>query len=168
MNIITIEEAKTLGRPIGKVADAKIACYIAEVEQTIIKPAIGDDLFLQITDADVPMPDDLQTLLNGGTYAVRDKRFCFVGLKVAMAYFVSAQNVISGDFESTRFGMVVKQGEYSNHVSQSERSDLYNSIFATANAYLRECVAFLRAKGLLQGPQGSKGFGGSCIIRKID
>lgn len=168
MSIITIEEAKTLGRPIGKVSDAKIECYISEVEQTIIKPAIGDDLFLQVKSADGDLSDDLQTLLSGGVYTIRDQRRCFVGLKVAMAYFVCAQNVISGDFESTRYGMVVKQGEYSNHVTQSERSDLYNSIYATANAYLRECVAFLQAKGLIKGPQGSRGFGGSCIIRKID
>lgn len=168
MSIITIEEAKTLGRPIGKVSDAKIECYISEVEQTIVKPAIGDDLFLQVKSAGGDLSDDLQTLLSGGVYTFRDQRRCFVGLKVAMAYFVCAQNVISGDFESTRYGMVVKQGEYSNHVTQSERSDLYNSIYATANAYLCECVAFLQAKGLIKGPQGSRGFGGSCIIRKID
>ena len=72
-----------------------------------------------------------------------------MGLKVAISYFVYAQNVMTGDFESTRYGMVIKDGDYSTRISSKERSDCYNNTLEVANYYLAECVKYCKVKKLI-------------------
>lgn len=168
-HIITPEEVVNLGRPIGKVDDTKLLAYITEVEQMNIKPVLGDELFLKLL-AEGEDNDLFKILLNGGTYKDRSasQEKTFVGLRTAMSYFVYAQNVMSGDFHSTRYGMRLKDGDYSTGISSKERSDCYNNAMEVAQHYLKECVAFCKAKNLISGPRykGVVSTGG-CTIRKI-
>lgn len=177
-NLITITEAKTLGRPIGKVADNKMQAIINEVENTIIRPSIGDSLFMDLisetfdrtfdyTFNGMPRKAHMMMLLDGGKYNVNDQPRMFAGLKVAEAYFVYAQNVMSGDFESTRYGMVVKNGEYSDHISSKERSDIYNNATATAKAYLNDCLRFCHDVGLETKSGNVTHSTTGCIIHKV-
>lgn len=168
-HIITPDEVKTLGRPIGKHVDnEKLIAYITEAEQMCIKPALGEILFLRLLK-EGESNDVYKTLLNGGEYTVADEQVrTFIGLKVALSYFVYAQNVMSGDFQSSRFGTVLKQGDYSQGISSKERSDCYNNALEVARHYLSECVAFCKAKNLLNNGK-SRGIvsTGGCTIRKI-
>lgn len=172
MEIITITEAKTLGRPIGaKVGDAKIAAYIREVEQTVIRQGLGDSLFLKIKETDsLEAGESIVKLLEGGIYNDKcgNKR-TFAGLKVTAAYYVYAANVMSGDFESTRYGMVLKDGAYSTGISSKERSDIYNSVIEIANSYMKDCIYYSRQAGLLDCgcTSGNKTAFGGLTIRKI-
>lgn len=180
--LITIEEAKTLSRPIGKVDNAKIESFIKEIEQTIIRQTLGDELYLYLETGEGDLPFDatfdytfdmasakIDVLKNGGTY--RAGCDCaphyFVGLKVAEAYFVYAQNIMSGDFESTRYGTVIKSGDYSEHISSRERSDLYNSMTAIAKSHLQDCVDYCRAMGFKIRGSRSVNTTTGCIIHKI-
>lgn len=167
-HIITPSEVVSLGRPIGKVDESKLRAYITEAEQMSIKPALGDDLFLKIL-SDSEDNDIYQTLLNGGVY--RDDNGntrSFMGLKVTLSYFVYAQNVMTGDFQSTRYGTVIKQGDYSQGISSKERSDCYNNALEVAHHYLSECVAFCKIKNLIRSKRGNKTIStGGCTIRKI-
>lgn len=102
-HILQPNEVRTLGRPIGKVADEKLNAFITEAEQLHVKPILGDELFLRLLEEPEPS-DDIKTLLYGGIY--KDKNgvtHSFTGLRVALSYFVYAQNLMSGDIESTRF-----------------------------------------------------------------
>jgi hypothetical protein len=159
-HLLTTIELRTLGRPIGKVADDKLTAFITEAEQLHVKPILGDELFLELqkevenTDED-NSNTNLQMLLSGGTYYINqgcenETIRSFQGLKTAIAYFVYAQNLMVGDIESTRFGSVIKNGDYSTHVSSKERSDAYNNTLEIANAYLKECVEFCKANGLIK------------------
>lgn len=172
MEIITITEAKTLGRPIcAKVSDAKIAAYIREVEQTVIRHGIGDSLYLRIKGMNsTEVAPDIDMLLNGGIYTDKcGNTRTFVGLKVAASYYVYAANVMSGDFESTRYGMVLKDGAYSTGISSKERSDVYNSVTDIAMAYLKDCVYYCRQKDMTEraGNNGVKTSFGGITIRKV-
>lgn len=177
--MITAAEVKTSGRPIGKmVDDDKLTSYITETEQLQIKPVLGDPLYLQICKElekeESERDSRITTLLNGGVYEVTDCKgdeqkgeHYFEGLKVAISYFVYAQNLMSGDYQSTRFGTVLKSDDYSSHISDKQRSDNYNNVMEIANAYLKDCVGYCKSVGLIKsGGRGKINFGG-ITIRKI-
>lgn len=170
--IITVEEAKTLGRPIGqKVSNEKITSFIKEVEDTIIRKSIGDELFITIVEVETEdeLQDEIKTLLNGGRY--KDKCgnvHLLTGLKTAEAYYVYAQNVRAGDFESTRYGMVLKDDPYSQGISTKERDQIANSATEVADCYLQECLAYCRSIGIKTNSiNNSTRITSGCVIRKI-
>lgn len=157
-----------------------------------IKPVLGDELFLALLFQNYDASDTrYDILLNGGSYRgaervdpcscntpliddegndvegeeLPDTKY-LTGLRVAMSYFVYAQNIMTGDFQSTRYGMVMKENEYSSHLSSKDRSDAYNNALEVANTYLRECVAYAKSVGLIKASRRAYG-SGSVRIRKI-
>lgn len=165
---ISVNEAKTLGRPIGKVSDDKIIAFITEVEQTIVRPALGDDLFMRIMAQE--SNKDIELLMSGGKYQNQQGQTrVFTGLKTAIAYYTYAQNVRAGDIESTRYGMMLKDGDYSQHASAKERDSAANSATAVADAYLKECIIYCKDRGLIANERKAKNLHvtSGCIIRKI-
>lgn len=164
-HLVTPQEVTRLGRPIGKVEPTKLEAYINETEQLYIKPTLGTSLYLALLNG----ADERYTrLLEGGVY--EDCRLgtqSLVGLKTTIAYYVYAQNIMSGDFQSTRYGMVLKDGDYSTHVSSKERSDCYNNALEVANTYLKECVAYCKSVGLISNPGRPTASFGGITIRKI-
>ena len=166
-HLITTDELRKLGRPIGKVQDEKLEAFITEAEQLHIKPVIGDALFMRLLGDEAGSNEDMR-LLQGGTYNdKRNEQKSFLGLKVALSYFVYAQNLMSGDFESTRYGTVFKDGDYSSHISSKERSDAYNNALEVANAYLQESVSFAKDKGLIKASGKRKYAVGGITIKRI-
>ena len=121
-HLLTTDEAAKIGRPInGKIDHERILAYITEAEQMNIKPVLGDRLFLDILQ-NGGVNEQYKVLLNGGTYTAKDGGiYSFVGLKCCVAYFVFAKNVMVGDFQTTRFGVVMKKSNnvlprYCSHV----------------------------------------------------
>lgn len=166
-HLLTTSEVVSLGRPIGKVEEAKLLAFITEAEQMNIKPNIGEKLFNRLLAEETP-DGDLKTLLDGGTYTDADgEPYSFMGLKVTLSYFVYAQNLMSGDIQSTRYGSVFKQGDYSQGISSKERSDAYNNALEVANHYLAECLRFCRAKDLINNNKRKVIATGGCTIRRI-
>lgn len=164
--IISVEEAKTLGRPIGKVSAEKITAFITEVENTIIRKVLGDALYSRIIRGE--MNEEIHTLLDGGDYTSKDGGFrMLTGLKTAIAYYVYAQNVRAGDMESTRYGMVIKDGEYSTHASARERDTAANSATEIADRYVDECLEYCKVKGIPVGNNAGSRITSGCVIRKI-
>lgn len=167
-HLITTDELRKLGRPIGKVQDEKLEAFITEAEQLHIKPVIGDALFMRLLGDEASSNEDMRLLLQGGTYNdKRNEQKSFLGLKVALSYFVYAQNLMSGDFEPTRYGTVFKDGDYSSHISSKERSDAYNNALEVANAYLQESVSFAKDKGLIKASGKRKYAVGGITIKRI-
>lgn len=166
-HLITPTEVVKMGRPIdGKQDPTKLLAYISEAEQLNIKPVFGDRLFLDIL-TNGEENEKYQKLLTGGTYTSADGGvYSFVGLKTCVAYFVFAKNVMVGDFVSSRYGVVFKEGDYSSHISTKERSDCYNDTLEVANSYLQDCVRYCKHVGILSGT-GSQRASGGIKIRRI-
>lgn len=150
-HLITIEELRQLGRPISKqIDDEKILSYIYETERLSIKPVLGDELFSKVLKAAAEweqgnVKEEIKLLLDGGEYTDCNGQFhIFSGLRMAMSYFVYAQYVMDGDFQLTRAGVVMKNSEYSTHVSSKERSDCYNNALAAAQGFLNEVMGYVR------------------------
>lgn len=166
-HLVTFEEVTTLGRPIGNVDKKKIEAYITEVEQMYIKPTLGESLFMDLLNDDENSNEVLVKLLEGGMYDDNGNSKSFQGLKKAISYYVYAQNVMSGDFQSTRYGLVIKDGDYSTRVSSKERSDHYNNSFEVARFYLSECVEYCKSVNLISKGKSTSVATGGIRIRKI-
>ena len=170
--LLDTEELKELGRPIGDVRENKLQAYLNEVEQTIVKPAIGDALFLALHNEDIEPESDHDILLNGGEWTgaacgcADDGVHFFAGLKTAISYFVYAKLLMTGDIESTRYGFVQKEGAYSQSISQQQRVAAYNDAMEVGNAHLRDCVTYCKAHGMLGTRQRGASVAGM-TIRKI-
>lgn len=166
-HIINIEEAKTLARPLI-MHDEKVEAFIQEVEQTQIKPAIGDLLFFDLQDPEKIETDLYSVLLSGGSFTDRSGQYrTFSGLKVATAYLVYVKTIMAGDVESTRYGFMQKDGQYSQHISTAQRSAAYNDAMEVAQCYLRECIDYCKNKGLIKNATRKGASYAGCVIRKI-
>lgn len=165
--IITQQEAKTLGRPIGAMSPEKLQAYINEAEQQV-KRAIGDGLFVAVNDPTTAATEPYKTLLDGGTYTNNGRMYCFRGLKVATAYLTDAKAMMTGDIESTRYGYVQKSGDYSQAIDGGRLSSAYNEIVEEGQTYLRECLQFARVNNLLNCCGGGVMPSAGIRIKKID
>ena len=134
--LITPEEISTLARPCYADEDKALA-YIVEAEQNNIKPAIGDDLFIQLKEGGQTF------LLEGGIYERSGKRYYLNGIKKALAYFVISRLYESSTTELTRQGAVNRRSEYSDNADNSEIISVSRETYAIANRYMEEVEKYL-------------------------
>lgn len=144
--LITPAEVGELARPCNA-DDTIMEALILEAMREDIKPRIGDELFLQLADAEVPvgdLPPELLLLLQGGAWsACGGARRYLAGLKTALAYFVYARVIRDGNIQSTRYGARIKTDDNSINSEDTERKRQYNQAFSSADRYLVECLAYI-------------------------
>ena len=167
-HLITPSEVINSGRPMGgKIDEKRLLSYIAEVEQMYIKPVLGDALLLDLLQHGEDNEKYI-LLLSGGTYTDSNGDiYSFLGLKVCIAYYVFAKNVMVGDFQTTRYGVVMKDSDYASHISSKERADCYNDTLEVANCYLQDCVRYCKHVGIISSKGGYPRSSGGIRIRKI-
>lgn len=166
-HLITPDEVVNAGRPMGSnIGEERLLAYITETEMMHIRPVLGDKLFHSLLEDETDSNESYRQLLSGGTYQAGGELYSFAGLKAAIGYFVFAKNVMVGDFQPTRYGLVLKEADYSSHISTAERSSCYNDTMEVANAYLKDCVDYCKRNGLL-GRAGTPSASGGIRIRKI-
>lgn len=134
--LITPAEISTLARPCYA-DEEKALAYIVEAEQNNIKPAIGDDLFIQLKEGGQTF------LLEGGIYERNGKRYYLNGIKKALAYFVISRLYESSTTELTRQGAVNRRSEYSDNADNSEIISVSRETYAIANRYMEEIERYL-------------------------
>lgn len=168
LHLINPSEVIVSGRPMGNnINEDRLLAYITEVEMMNIKPVLGDNLFHQLLRS-VDEPNDIITkLMSGGSYEYDGKVYYFAGLKSTISYYVFAKNVMVGDFQPTRYGIVLKESDYSSHISTAERSACYNDTIEVANAYLQDCIDYCKRVGLLTKGIGKSTSSGGIKIKKI-
>lgn len=167
-HLITTDEVVSSGRPMGSNIDSeRLLAYITETEMMYVKPVLGDTLFHSLLADEEDANEKFVRLLNGGAYDVDGNVYSFAGLKATISYYVFAKNVMVGDFQTTRYGMVLKESDYSSHISSTDRSACYNDTLEVANAYLQDCVNYCKRMGLLASSIGTPSSSGSVRIRKI-
>lgn len=166
-NIVTARDIENAGRPLGQVDESRLLSYITECEMMYIKPVLGDRLYHSLLADEEDANEKYVQLLNGGTYEVSGNIYAFAGLKATLSYYVFAKIVMVGDFQPTRYGMVLKESDYSSHISSAERSACYNDTLEVAHAYLQECIDYCKRMGLLTNGIGKAKASGGIRIRKI-
>lgn len=134
--LITPEEISLLARPCYA-DEEKALAYIVEAEQNNIKPAIGDDLFIQLKEGGQTF------LLEGGVYERNGKRYYLNGIKKALAYFVISRLYESSTTELTRQGAVNRRSEYSDNADERDIISVSRETYAIANRYMEEIERYL-------------------------
>ncbi len=167
-HLINPNEVVNAGRPMGSnIDEERLLAYIGEAEMMNIKPVLGDKLFHALLADEEDANEKYVQLLNGGTYMVNDEIYSFAGLKSTISYYVFAKNVMVGDFQPTRYGMVMKESDFSSHISTAERSACYNDTLEIANSYLQDCIDYCKRVGILSDRIGRASASGGIKIRKI-
>ena len=156
--ITTVEDVRLAGRPMKTVSEEQLSAFINEAENLYIKPLLSEKLYNDILSKGVAS-EPYRTLYEGGVYNSTDGE--------QVSYYVYAQNIMSGDFQATRYGMVIKDNDYSQPLSDKSRSAAYNNALEIASAYMQDCLSYCRAKGLLDSTRRKTRSSGSVRIRKI-
>lgn len=141
--LITLQDINTLARPCT--ADEDIAnAFIAEAQREDIRHRLGDTLYLQLDDAKEQSP--VRFLRDGGVWTdSHERQHMLVGVKTALAYYALARITRDGNIQASRYGAVVKDSDYSTEAESQERNRQYRELFAQADAYMAECLAYIEA-----------------------
>lgn len=161
-HLTTIENIKSDTRFVSNVLDPKkIDIYIDESEQLNIIPAIGTNLFIDISEFinGVNPVDrtfskefggsypDYDKLLNGGIYTIYEygvkRRYIFKGLTETLNYYVWARIVKNNNYTVSRFGLVNKTDQYSQNAELKERLVVEKDALSIADRYLSDVLKYL-------------------------
>lgn len=139
--MITPEEVGALSRPISQHIDrAQILSYITEVEQLIVRPTLGEELYNNIRTNQ----QGYEVLMNGGEGVSG-------GLRKAVAYHVYARIIKQGATIATRFGAVEKVDEYSYRIEHDKKDAIFRECSNIADAYMAECIKYAKEKDMQDG-----------------
>jgi len=139
--IITPEDIRSV-RPISEnVNDVKrLIPYIEEAEKIYLIKAIGAVKYKEL-EADKPNFENFTLLMDGGYYD--DDKVYFSGLRSAMGYLVYGRFVRNQNINATAFGIVAKQGQFSEQVDEKTIVRISNDAEKTGLEFLKQCVDFL-------------------------
>lgn len=147
-HLITVDEFKELGRPTSKhLDDDEVTSFISECEDMNIMPAIGLDMYEELSGGG-ELSEEAKILLNGGKWKEKTKeesqsRMCG-GLKKALAYFVYAKMSMSDGVILTRSGSMQHDDSYAQRSEDKNRVRRYNEVMNIAEEYLDGCLQYLK------------------------
>lgn len=149
--IITPGEVGELSRPCYT-EEATLERIIAEAEREDLKPRLGDRLYLALKQDQEEMTSEQRLLLLGGEWVSADGRVHYLtGIKTALAYFAYSRVIRDGNIQATRYGARVKNDDNSIQSEREERQRHYRQAFSSADAYLAECLAYVRVNADVLG-----------------
>lgn len=150
-NLTTAAQIRILCRPItANFKDTVIETYIPEAEQIDIKPILGEQMYIDLSEAQTgtTLTAGQIIILDGGVYTVDSRKYVFGGLKKAIAYFVYARLIRNIDNNLTSFGFVNKELNESSRPELKEKLNAANDAMATGNVYLNEVLQFIKLNNL--------------------
>lgn len=129
--------------------DKRLVPYIEECETLYLITKLGAKQFLSIEKAikdsqlEVPvaLPENIANLMDG-CYFDSDNQHC-QGLKQAMGYLVYSRFVRNQNVNATAFGIVAKQGQFSENVDEKTIIRISNDAEKIGLEYLKQCIDFL-------------------------
>jgi len=139
--MITAPEDIRKVRPIAEnVNDTKrLVPYIEESETLFLIPAIGPAIYKILDSED--KPDYYEQLMSGGYYDNDTKHF--PGIREAMGYLVYSRFARNQNVNATAFGLVAKQGQFSEQIDYKEKIAIANDAEKIGLEYLRQCIDYL-------------------------
>lgn len=143
--ITTVDNIRKV-RPISEnVNDEKrLIPYIEEAEKLFLIPAIGASLYKQIENNQ----STFEMLFTGGFYTdEKNNEQYFAGLNDAMGYLTYSRFVRNHNVNATAFGLVQKQGQFSDPVDEKTIVRVANDAEKIGIEYLNQCIAYLKSIG---------------------
>lgn len=140
--ILDIEKYRAIcgvGDSVGEVNN-NIETAIENTEQIEIKERLGNVLFSDIEKNKA----NYMLLLNGGEYNYNSKIYSFKGLLYAIAWQSYANYTKLSNNNTTAFGTVFKNSEYSQPVSDDNLKKAVNIYQERATYYINEVIEYLK------------------------
>lgn len=150
-NLTTSAEIRLLCRPITtNFKDGTIETYISEAEQIDVKPLLGEQMYIDLSEAQTgtSLTPEQILILNGGVYTVNDRKYVFGGLKKAISYFVYSRLIRNADGTLASFGFVNKELNESSRPELREKLYAADNAMATGNTYLNEVLQYIKLNAL--------------------
>ena len=150
-NLLTATEVRALCRPISQnFKDSTIEIYIPEAEQIDVKPILGEQMYIDLSEAQTgtTLTDNQILILDGGVYTVDNRKYVFSGLKKAISYFVYSRLIRNADGQLVSFGFVNKQTNESERPELREKLHAADDAMKTGNTYLNEVLQFIKLNNL--------------------
>jgi hypothetical protein len=124
--------------------------FVSEAQMLDVKNWLGDALLLEIVGQAQTSPSSLtaknELLLNGGSYEYGGRNYHFQGLKAAIIYYAFGRFTNRSSVNYTAAGIVIKESDFSNPVSDKMVQRLETEARLTAEAIRDEVVRFLNRK----------------------
>ena len=142
--IITVNELLTSGLPVSdEIDERKIEQAIFTSEQFILKPRIGDKLYIDI----INQPSDFTLLLNGGVAEYEENGTVMykylAGLKRALLQ-LSFALLLRDNMSATTFGSVMKKEEYSEQASEERLNQVARYHTEVGLQFIKEVTDYLK------------------------
>jgi hypothetical protein len=115
----------------------RIQPYINEVEKLYLIPYLGAKRFKEISEN----KSEHEDLFKGGFYD-EDSKY-FAGLNEASGYLVYSRFLKNNQVNVTAFGVVVKQGQFSEQVDEKTLIRSANDAEKIGLEYLNQCLEYL-------------------------
>ncbi len=111
---------------------------------------LGQELFEALKD-DYEASPSLATqkyydLYHGSTYAVNGRNYTHQGIKAVLAYFTYARYVAASGLQSTKYGLVQKENEFSSPASSAAVARIIAQAKSGAIVYQERVRLFLNEK----------------------
>lgn len=144
-NLISLTDISEQVRPCYVDEDVAAAC-IQEAQNIDMRTQLGDALFAAIF-AEGATSTRIDALLEPRTFSGCgcDAYRIHFGLRKVLCYYAYARIVKTGTNVQTRYGMVAKTDEYSDHTSLKERVAAADDALATADAYMKDVIDYITA-----------------------
>ncbi|MDX9789260.1 MAG: hypothetical protein WDA29_10395 [Flavobacteriaceae bacterium] len=112
-----------------------------------VKNWLGESLLAEIIEQNEKIPVEFSAenklLLSGGRYEYNKRTYMFQGLKAAIIYYAFARFTNRMQVNYTALGLVIKESDYSNPVSDKTVQRLVTEAKLTADAIRDEISLFL-------------------------
>jgi len=156
MPLTSPENIKNAGlRVSAQIDNSLIENFINEAENKYIKLRITDALYVDLLEWNKSInkdrfPHEYKILMDGGIYETKsmcgniEKRY-FEGLIKAINYYVHSRIVRKMDENSTRFGFVQKDDQYSQQHDLKTKIAAENDSLQIADIYLSDCILYIEA-----------------------
>ena len=127
--------------------------FVSEAQLLDIKVQISDALLNELTVQAATLPTTFSAanvaLLNGGSYVYQERTYLFQGLKAAIIYYAFGRFTNRTPYNYTAAGIVVKESDLSDPVSDKVIQRLETEARLTADAIMCEVILFLNRNYLL-------------------
>lgn len=137
--LITRTEIQQYKQISDSLDENKLTQLILEAQEQDLKPLLGESLYTDL----LLNPENYTSLLDGGSYTHQDMTYVNVGLKIVLACYVYARNVLFGDVTDTPFGSVFKEDQSSSRVDLKMKQTLYDQNRDIAFNYFRNVEYYL-------------------------
>jgi hypothetical protein len=130
-------------KPISKNNEQRFNQLAIETQVKELPTLLGEKFYQDlIQNPDTP---EHVKLLDGGTYVLDGFTYEFAGLKYVLSYFLYSKYILENEIADTFGGMVRKNFEDSQPISQGQKKNLMREMDVIGNSYFAECAQFLNA-----------------------